>query len=136
MDYIYKGKKYDLYLNEDGKIACTEDDLDVAGETIEEVKGLIRAAVKAEGKAEKVDVLIRMYGGFVEGTTKFGVTGNRIWVTYTREGKTHREVVWRDKVFVNSEDNKNKIARINELQEKCYALEQEIGSVEDSLEAI
>lgn len=128
MEYKYGGKKFDIRLNDEGKIECRE--LGIVFDTVEEVKAEIRKQTEVEKKLPRTTVFfIDRYGDNTkyltgETTLKNANTARRwssikeVWVTWKDERKTHRQKMYTDRVFLATDENRQKLDEYVRLKEQ------------------
>ena len=136
MDYKYKGKTYDLRLNQDGKIECVE--MGIVADTVDQVKDLIRQEMIVEKAAPKINVLF--WTGdepkqVCEGKTTGAVDRfQRVYVSWKNEnGRNCREPKFFDAVYTDTPANRETMKKIIALQEKQFELQRQESELDDAL---
>lgn len=139
-----KYRKYDISLNDDGKIECRE--LDIVGDTVDDVKKAIRATETVQAAKPKIKILHNdstfSFGviHYTEGTTTGRVTSDkyeRVWITYVnRKGQQKREKVSADFIVLDTPENREVISQIESLSQQNVDLESQISELRDKLKRL
>lgn len=138
MQYTYRSKTYDLYLDNTGKIVCRE--LDFEGSTAEEVQTLIRKHVDAERSGKKINVVF--FGDrwdsreeeYFHGTTT-GIMGDssQAWISWKEDGRNEREKRHAATIYLDIPENIAKMDEIVALYNQAEKLKEKADEIKGTL---